>query len=277
MYSCDTHVHVWTTDPKYPPNDAHPLPASLANCGSHNDLLAAMDKTGVSAALLVQPINYLYSHDYLLAAAQEFPDRFSVVALADVSGSPEQARAQIKDVVSKGAVGIRINPGLASENTRSPSVSAALQEAGALDVPAALFVKGLDGVEELAKSHPATSIILDHFAIPFVETERHDVELQRLMDIARRQSNIYVKASAFFRVSDRKYPYEDRHATVVSLVEALGADRVMYGSDYPFVTEQSSYAEAWDILRKHIPLSAKDAAMVAGGTAAELYKLKTPL
>jgi predicted TIM-barrel fold metal-dependent hydrolase len=273
MYSCDTHVHVWTTDTKYPTQEAQPLPVALSTCGSHENLLAAMDKTKVHHTLLVQPINYLYDHSYLFAAAREYPDRFSVVALADVSCTPERSRAHVREVVSSGAIGIRINPGLASNSMTSESVSAALQEAGSLEVPAALFVKGLDGVEEVARLHSATSIVLDHFAIPFVNSSRHDAELQRLLDIARRQPNIYVKASAFFRVSDRKYPYEDRHATVVSLVQALGAHRVMFGTDFPFVLEQCSYEETWDILRQHVPLSSSDAAMVAGGTAAALYKL----
>lgn len=274
MASVDAHVHIWTADTSaYPPAAAHPLPPALAARGAHADLLSAMDAARVHAALLVQPVNYLFDHAYLFSAAAAHPRRLRVVALADVTSGAARAAAHVRDVVAQGAVGVRVNPGMDPEGLGGAGVAAALAAAADAQVPAALFVKGLDGVDDVAAAHPRTSIVLDHFAIPFVEHDRHDAELQRLLDVVRRRRNVYVKASAFFRVSARGYPYADRHSTVLSLVDAAGADRVMFGTDFPFVVEQCSYGDAWDILRKHIPLSAADAAMVAGGTAAALYKL----
>ena len=47
-----------------------------------------------------------------------------------------------------------------------------------------------------------------------------------------------MKASAFFRVSQQPYPYEDAAAALRVLVDAFGARRVMWGTDWPWVTEK---------------------------------------
>lgn len=232
-----------------------------------------MSATGTTKALIVQPLNYLYDHTYVFSAASLHPSRFAVVALANLALAPAATISQIRSLVSLGAVGIRVNPGLAPDGLASPSLSAALDEAAALGIPAALFVKGLVGVGSVAAAHSTTKIIIDHFGVPFLDKESRDAELRQLLDIGRKTKNVYVKASAFFRVSDRAFPYEDRCATVVSLVEALGAERVMFGTDFPYVEEECGYEKAWEILRQHVPISEDDKYMVGGGTAAELYGL----
>jgi predicted TIM-barrel fold metal-dependent hydrolase len=49
---------------------------------------------------------------------------------------------------------------------------------------------------------------------------------------------LYVKASAFFRVSSLQYPYADAMAGLAALVDAFGPQRIMWGSDFPWVTEK---------------------------------------
>ena len=53
-----------------------------------------------------------------------------------------------------------------------------------------------------------------------------------LLGLAR-HPQVYVKASAFFRVSAEAYPYADAQRCVRALVDAFGAERVMFGSDWP--------------------------------------------
>jgi predicted TIM-barrel fold metal-dependent hydrolase len=49
---------------------------------------------------------------------------------------------------------------------------------------------------------------------------------------------VYVKASAWFRVSGSPYPHADAAAAVRKLVDTFGPERVLWGSDFPWVTEQ---------------------------------------
>ncbi len=49
---------------------------------------------------------------------------------------------------------------------------------------------------------------------------------------------VHVKASAFFRVSNEQWPYEDARRGLKALVAAFGAERVMFGTDWPWITEK---------------------------------------
>eukprot|EP00171_Calliarthron_tuberculosum_P004644 IDg4644t1 len=145
-----------------------------------------------------------------------------------------------------------------------------MSTAADLDIPVALFARDMTGVETLVAKHPQAKIVIDHFA--FCTPGDRDDDFRALLRLGKQYTNAYVKTSAFFRVSNQKYPYTDLHASVIALVDAFSASRVLFGSDFPFVTEQSSYEAAWDVLDK-IPLSDSDRDMVRGGAAAKLYKL----
>ena len=86
----------------------------------------------------------------------------------------------------------------------------------------------------------------------------------RMMSLIRR-----LQTSAFFRISEQEYPYSDTHACVRRLIDAFGASRVMYGSDFPWVTEKCGYQKAWNILPEGL-LTDEEEQWVMGGTAAAL-------
>jgi len=53
-----------------------------------------------------------------------------------------------------------------------------------------------------------------------------------------RALQLFIKASAFFRVSAQPYPYADAMAGLAAIVEAFGPQRVMWGTDMPWVSEK---------------------------------------
>jgi len=91
------------------------------------------------------------------------------------------------------------------------------------------------------------AVALDKAAIDVLERRqpfRHDrhppqqsEEWRRLLGLAQ-HSQVHVKSSAFFRVSKEQYPYADAAAALRVLVDAFGARRVMWGTDWPWVSEQ---------------------------------------
>lgn len=273
--TCDTHVHLWTPDAeRFPTHPSHALPESLSEGGTPDVLLAAMDRAGVTTTLVVQPINYMFDHSYILSACRSAPaGRLRAIALANITGSAEEASSELTRLVrDEGCVGVRLNTTLASDcaDKGQAAIDATMRTAGELDVPVAMFAKSMDGVKDLIVAYPNTKIVIDHFA--FCKPGSGEEQLSQLLEVGRTCSNAHVKASAFFRVSNEKYPYKDLHATVVALVEAFGAHRVLLGTDFPFVTEHCSYEDAVRLL-DDVPLSDADRAWVRGGAAAKLYKL----
>jgi len=108
-------------------------------------------------------------------------------------------------------------------------------------VPAVGFMvmKGLllhkPEIEELMAEFPKTTVILDHLAFcPGGDLE--DPSWDYLMSLAK-HDNVYVKISAFFRVTKEPWPYQGLRGKIRSLVDAFGADRLMWGSDWPWLTE----------------------------------------
>eukprot|EP01024_Parvocaulis_polyphysoides_P000836 TRINITY_DN10225_c0_g1_i1.p2 TRINITY_DN10225_c0_g1~~TRINITY_DN10225_c0_g1_i1.p2 ORF type:complete len:123 (+),score=12.40 TRINITY_DN10225_c0_g1_i1:110-478(+) len=66
---------------------------------------------------------------------------------------------------------------------------------------------------------------------------------------------IYIKLSAFFRISQDDPPYKDympSYSDVIPCVKQLlstfGEKRLMWGTDFPWITEQCGYLKAWQLL-----------------------------
>lgn len=266
----DAHVHVWNPT-SHPPHPSYPLPDELSRSASYEALLNRMDAAVVEKAILIQPINYRFDHTYALAAAQQHPDRFAVVALADCALPPSQAATALRGLVEQhGVVGVRINPALTPDGRGfdSPTVSALCEECAALSIPAALFARKEDlaGAVELVRAHPRTRFVLDHFAF------HAPSEIGDLADSASRFENLSVKASAWFRVSTKEWPHVDAAEALRVLVKAFGSKRVLFGSDFPFVSEKYDYSRAFGVL-DNAGLSDEDRDLVAGESALSFYNL----
>ena len=63
--------------------------------------------------------------------------------------------------------------------------------------------------------------------------EEHWEALLSLSDL----KNIYIKISALFRLSGEPFPHYDlvRDKRIATLIQKFGADRLMWGSDWPYV------------------------------------------
>lgn len=55
---------------------------------------------------------------------------------------------------------------------------------------------------------------------------------------------MYVKLSAFFRISAEPYPFLDARLLMSDLVAAFGADRLMWGTDFPWVDQEYGFSLA---------------------------------
>lgn len=263
----DSHVHVW--DPVFPTHPDHPLPPSLP--GTQADLLNCMDDAGIDKTVIVQPINYKFDHTYVLNAIKKHPSRFVGVALADTALAPSVACETLEQLVAQGFRGIRINPTFKPDGFADETVKALVRRAGELDIPVTLFAKPehLDDVTMLLTEYPKCRILLDHFAF----CSPGELEAQKkLLDMGSSHTNLYVKTSAWFRVSNDQWPHADLYPFLKELIETFGANRLLIGSDFPFVKEQYEYSQSFALLEK-APIAAEDRDWILGKTAATLYKM----
>lgn len=282
----DSHLHVWATAEEASSNfpysgpDQVP-PPNLQNVASPEALLEQMNDAGVDGALIVQPINHKFDHSYVVDAMKKYPDKFKGMLLHDPSLSPKMAVDRLEELVLLGFVGVRFNPYLWPEGALMSEDSgcglAVYKRCGEMKLPVGVMCfKGLDlhydDILALIAKSPETPLILDHLGFCALNDDG-DAAFEKLLSLAK-HPNVFVKVSALFRNRGGvdSFPYgQVKSKRFDPLMKAFGAERLMMGSDFPFVLEtEGSYKGAIDTVKSWPPEgSGRDAVM--GGTSEHLF------
>jgi len=267
----DSHVHVWVQQPEaypwqpiggyVPENEA---PAEM--------LLSEMDAAGVDGAVLVQPTPYGWDNSYLLDAASRYPERFRTVCLVDAldKAGPQNLHRLVGE---HQIAGIRINWHIQpvhvwQENTHHRALWAVASKLG---VPVCLQLTPdyLDFLGEAAEQY-GIPVVIDHLGRPAVGAQPNDAGFSDLLDLAAHK-NVHVKLSGLNYYSGEGAPYRDVWPLIRAVVERFGAQRCMWGSDFPFVQDHWSYGGLLSTIRKDWQLEPGQLEWVLGGTARRLW------
>jgi len=247
-----------------------------------------MASSKVDGALIVQPINHLFDHRYVADAIQSHPGKLKGMMLHDPSLTARDAVGRLEELALRGFVGVRFNPylwpaatggGMCVMSKEGEGGLAVYKRCGELNFPVGVMCfKGLDlhydDIVNLLEASPTTTLILDHLGFTALDAETDD-NFTKLLSLAKYQK-VVVKLSALFRVAGANdpYPYERvRTERFVPLLRAFGKDRIMFGTDFPFITEQEGdYDGAVALVTKWAgDEETRDAVM--GGTAERLFGL----
>jgi predicted TIM-barrel fold metal-dependent hydrolase len=188
-------------------------------------MVAALDEAGVDATVTFSVANpssdYSVENQAVLAAAKAYPSR--LIPFARMNPHHEdRAAASVKGYVEAGVRGLKFHSQLDAFPINDPVlVRPILEEANKYGL-LALFHSGESWTStpglilDLALDYKNITFIIGHMGQFGFDTEA--------MFIARRAENIYLDTSEHYP------PIRIRHA-----VNAVGKDRVMFGSDTPFV------------------------------------------
>ncbi len=272
MKKIDSHLHVWADDPGiYPYREGQAAPTAR---GDAEFLLGLMDDAGVAGALIVQPIVHGFDHTYVDDTIAQWPDRFTGMCLVDPQH--DDPVGMLDDLVDRGYMGVRFNPALwrAGETMDGDVGRALYARAGELGIAVGFLVgpENYNEIDALAEEFPNTSAIVDHFGHCVPSAEGFEVpEFERLISMAR-HPNLHVKLSEFPRASNEEFPYADLFMWVHRLIDAYSADRLMWGTDFPFIVEQTGYRRGWEIADRIEPAIGPGLAeSLLGGTCENLF------
>ena len=243
----DSAIHLWS-DGAAPFPWANPPPTDLQTVATADAYLATARAAGVGGALIVQPANHMYDHSYVTKALKEHGDFFRGMGLANPTLPPAEAVAELEALKAAGFVGVRFNAGAFEGGLTSEVGKALYKRAGELSLPVGVMAfKGLTSfvpsLEQLCKEYPETTLIIDHlgfFRQPAIggqlgdKASNDEAAWQGLLGLAK-YPQVYVKVSALFRSSGEAPPFNDLQPRVGALLKAYGSERLMWGSDYPFV------------------------------------------
>jgi predicted TIM-barrel fold metal-dependent hydrolase len=121
----------------------------------------------------------------------------------------------------------------------------------------------LDQALELVDAYPELTYLFDHFAHAGPETPTDEGTFAQFADLANYDA-VAVKVSEIPHMSDATFPYRDMHDHVRWFLDAFGRERVIWGSDYPNVSDVASYAESYNWLREVEGISAGDREWLTG-------------
>ncbi|KAM7269494.1 hypothetical protein ACFE04_024991 [Oxalis oulophora] len=277
----DSHLHIWASPkeidkyPYFPGQEEPTLP------GHVDFLLKCMEEARVDGALIVQPINHKFDHSLVASVLKKYPTKFVGCCLAnpaeDGNGIVDLERLVLQD----GFRAVRFNPYLwpSGQKMTNEVGKALFSKAGQLGVPVGFMcMKGLNlhisEIEELCSEFPSTTVLLDHFAFCKPPTnEEEKLAFSNLLNLSR-FPQVYVKFSALFRISRDKFPYEDLSLPLQQVVSSFGANRIMWGSDFPFVVPECGYKEAKGAVShvaNKVALSLSDLEWIMGRTVSQLF------
>ena len=281
----DAHAHVFRPAAVSPRGVDELAPAERD--APVEDLLARMAGAGIEGAVLV-PLDG--SDDYVAEVLAEHPGRFAGVAVA----TPAEHGTAGGDPVAALRARRERWPFAALRTSWLGEPGRPLTESPFLPVLRVLAEEGwplwsylpppqLPLLEELVRLLPELPVVLNHlgfcphdmkvdehrrprFHDPFPEALVQ--RLERLADAPR----VHVLVSGQYALSAEEPPYPDLFPVTRRLARAYGRERLLWGSDHPWPSDNPGYQQLPDLVRAALPdLDALALARVLGGTARELF------
>lgn len=132
----------------------------------------------------------------------------------------------------------------------------------------------LPAVATFVQQFPDHRLVIDHLAKPYIKTGDVDNWAQQMRAIAQ-HPHVYCKLSGMVTEADWNNWEPAHFAPFLDIcLEAFGADRLLFGSDWPVCQLAGSYKEVKGIVTDYISrLSATEQAKIMGGNAIAFYGL----
>lgn len=239
----DCHAHVWTRDMPFIDNPRHTPDYDF----TAEQYLAQLDRHGVQLAVLAGASLFGDYNEYMIGALRRYKRLRGTVIL-----NPAVERIVLEDMKRDGVVGVRLMfRGLKTlPDITTYEYRRLFRRVRDLDWHVHLHTEGprLAGLIDFLET-TGVKLVIDHFGTP---DPRKGVEcdgFQRMMtSIAK--GNTWVKLSAGYRIGAAAA------ATYASaLLRKVGPDRLLWASDSPFASFESTmtYQQAIDALHDWVP------------------------
>lgn len=275
MMVVDSHFHCWRLDR----GDYGWLTPALAPI--HRDVTVAdwqaqAQPLGVTGGVLVQAAPTAGETQFLLAQAQAHAAVLGVVGWADLL-APD-APAQIAALASRPKLkGLRPmlqdipDPDWLLQSALDPAWAAMVAHGLVLD--ALVKPVHLRRVLALARRHPELAIVVDHGAKPDIAQAQWQPWADDLALIAR-QTRAVCKLSGLLTEAGPSPAPDAARRWARHVIDAFGAQRVLWGSDWPVLELASDYAAWWrEVQTLLAPCSADERNAILGGNARRVYRL----
>lgn len=142
-----------------------------------------------------------------------------------------------------------------------------------------IYPKQLPATIEIVAAFPEQRFVLDHLAKPNIRSgydSAENMDWARNIKLLATHSNISCKLSGLVTEADWNHRRdEDFRPYLETVIEAFGAHRLIFGSDWPVCLLAGGYQRAREVIQKYVgKLSAAEQEQIFGGNAVRIYGLK---
>jgi L-fuconolactonase len=245
-----------------------------------SDLQPHLASSGVDYSVLVQTVPSLQETREFMEIAQRTRFVAGVVGWVDLTDpTVADTLAELQSQPNgRALVGIRhqVHDEADAEWLLRPDVRRGLAAVRDADLAYDILVRPreLPAALATAKALPDMRFVIDHIAKPPIASGEIE-SWAALMEPFRQLTHVFCKLSGMITEArwDRWTPL-DLEPYVTRVVDIFGAERLMYGSDWPVCLLAGQYGAVKNALEEALPqLSPEDQAMLFGGNAIRFYDL----
>ncbi len=275
----DAHQHFWNLQnveyswlvPEYGPIYRNFEP---------EDLQPILHATGIDRTVIIQSANSYADTDAMLAISQQHPWVAGVVGWVPLD-QPQEADRKLR-VYTKNPIFKGIRHLIHDESDPNwiiqPMVMEGLRVLASYGMTfdvVAVYPKHLKHVPQLAQEIPNLKLVIDHLAKPPIKAKGWESWATELAEAAK-YPNVYAKISGLNTAASPEWSATELQPYVDYAIEQFGADRLMFGSDWPVAILQGDYAQVWHETNQALAkYSANEQAQILGDTAVKFYQLAT--
>lgn len=267
----DAHAHVYSTDEaRYPPvdNPLRPPPGK----GTLENLRREMRENGVASAVIVQVSTfYRWDNRFVCDVARANLDSLRGVVTLDPEdkASPEMLAMFVGD---SGIRGLRTVPPIDGKYDTA-GTRRLWSKAHDLGIPVnALAWEGMvDDLGRLIRDYPDLQIVLDH-CLNIKAGGSHDKTKSQVLAFTS-SPNVFAKLTFIPTGSAQPYPCKDLWETCKEIVQAYGAERCLWGSDFPceLWCPGVSYGQHLSLFADYLELTGAERRAILGETSRRLW------
>lgn len=234
--------------------------------------LANMDYAQVAGAVVVQELIDGIQNDYLEEVKRKYPERFFVFGMFDFfNGGPVR---QVEELYGRGFRGIAI-PGhrLILNDRRVYLNSSEMMEMFKLMERKGMILsiclaenhQQMDEIKEVIAECPDLKIAIGHFGMVTQPGWEEQIMLAG-------NKNVYVESGGItWLFNSEFYPYPSAVRAIREAIDMVGAEKLMWGSDYPRTITAITYKMSYDFILKTDVLTDKEKALFLGENAVDFY------
>ena len=261
----DAHAHLWlNVDTVVNGSAIHPLepnrsrslffgeerqmlpPYMTDGQNTAERFLSNMDYAQVSAAVITQEFIDGLQNSYLEQVQRQYPDRFFCFAMAEFRkpGFLDEA----KSLIRSGFRGIKIPAARLPQQFLNEEFMQLFRWMEQQDI--ILGIELADGdaqvgqLEEVISECPQLKMAIGHFGMVTRPNWMSQIRLAR-------HENVFVESGGItWLFNDEFYPYPSAIKAIKEAADAVGMEKLMWGSDYPRTITAITYKMSYDFVTK---------------------------